>query len=319
MQGERRAVVDIGTNSVKLLVGNVHGQTVTPVFESSHQTRLGHGFYDTHILQAEAIRQTALAAADFARRAHELNATTIRVIATSAVRDAENGRELVEAIREACGLQLRVITGEEEAIHAYRGVLTDPKFADKPLLLLDMGGGSTEFVLGCAGVISFRHSFAIGTLRLMDHLQISDPPKPEELQACQGSVRGFLREQVRPLLRPAIDASRHQWGTQALQLTGTGGTASILARIEAGLPGYDREAMEAVAITRERMREHTQHLWSLPIQERRGIKGLPANRADVILTGAATYTGIMEEFGFETLRVSTRGLRFSILLDPAPR
>jgi exopolyphosphatase/guanosine-5'-triphosphate,3'-diphosphate pyrophosphatase len=322
MPCERRAVIDIGTNSVKLLVGDVSDNNVVPVLETSHQTRLGRDFYETHVLQPGAIQQTADGVADFVGESGRLDAASIVIIATSAVRDAHNRKELVDAVRGASGLPLRIITGNEEADYAYKGVLTDPKFANQHLLLLDMGGGSTEFVLGHGAHVRFRHSFALGTLRLMDALHISDPPVLEELEACYSRALAYLHKEARPLLAPALEHARKDalaGASGAVKLVGTGGTAGILARMDAGLETYDRDAMEAVVIPTDRLRAQTERLWSLAIEERRKIVGLPPRRADVILTGAAAYLCIMEEFGFETLRVSTRGLRFAALLEPVEK
>src|SRR5271165_1646513 len=139
----RRAVIDVGTNSIKLLVAEVTGEIVEPVCETSEQTRLGAGFFDTHRLQAPAIAQTARAVASFAAKARELQAVTTRVIATSAARDAVNPGDLTSAIARAAGLKVEIISGEQEADWAFQGVTTDPQLAQAPLLLLDVGGGST--------------------------------------------------------------------------------------------------------------------------------------------------------------------------------
>ena len=148
MPAPRRAVIDIGTNSVKLLVAEVAGATVTPLLEQSEQTRLGRGFYETHRLQPEAIRQTAQAVAEFAGRAGKFSPVSTRVIATSAARDALNAAELIAAIKASAGLPVEIISGEQEADWAFLGVTSDPALAGQPLLILDVGGGSTEFILG---------------------------------------------------------------------------------------------------------------------------------------------------------------------------
>src|SRR5262249_30238141 len=140
--------IDVGTNSIKLLVADVAGRDVRPVCEESKQTRLGQGFYETHRLQAEPIANTARAVTDFSRKAKELKAVSVRVIATSAARDALNPQDLLSAIESAAGLKVEIISGEQEADWAFNGVTTDPALAKQPLLLLDVGGGSTEFILG---------------------------------------------------------------------------------------------------------------------------------------------------------------------------
>ena len=147
----RRAVIDVGTNSVKLLVADIDDYQVEPVWEGSKQTRLGRGFYETQRLQEPAISQTASAVAEFAAAARERQAASIRVIATSAARDARNADELTTAIERATRLKMEILSGEQEADLVFQGVTTDPRFATEPLLLLDVGGGSTEFILGQGG------------------------------------------------------------------------------------------------------------------------------------------------------------------------
>src|SRR6202012_4504375 len=158
----RRAVIDVGTNSIKLLVADVRGHEVLPVHEESRQTRLGKGFYETHRLQPETIAHTAEAVWEFAEIARDRHAATIRVIATSAARDAVNPTDLPISIERAAGLKTEIITGAREAEWVFQGVATDGELASKPLLLLDVGGGSAEFILGHGQTQSFAHSFPLG-------------------------------------------------------------------------------------------------------------------------------------------------------------
>src|ERR1039457_1026175 len=148
MQPIRLAVIDVGTNSIKLLVADVAGRDVQPVHEESRQTRLGKGFYETRRLQMEPIAYSANAVADFAQTARQHGARSIRVIATSAARDAVNPDDLISAIEAASGLKVEIISGGQEAGLAFQGATTDPELAKTPLLLLDVGGGSTQFILG---------------------------------------------------------------------------------------------------------------------------------------------------------------------------
>ncbi|HSY10136.1 MAG TPA: exopolyphosphatase, partial [Candidatus Dormibacteraeota bacterium] len=148
MESARRAVIDVGTNSIKLLVADVCGRDVQPVHEESRQTRLGKGFYETHRLQPESVAHTAAAVWEFAEIAREKSSATIRVIATSAARDALNPNDLTSAVERASGLKTEIISGAREAEWAFQGVATDTELAKQPLLLLDVGGGSTEFILG---------------------------------------------------------------------------------------------------------------------------------------------------------------------------
>ena len=333
----RRAVIDVGTNSVKLLVANVAGREVRPVCEQSKQTRLGHGFYETHRLKPEAIAATATAVAAFAAMAREAQAVSIRVIATSAAREAVNCEELTAAIEHASGLKVEVISGDQEADWGFQGVTTDPELAQARLLLMDVGGGSAQFTLGSDGGKLVRHSFPLGSVRLLETMPCSDPPTPAELAACRQWLKDFLRKEVRPKLIEEMggggqraegrgqraEADRSLLGSAAagsgggVQLVGVGGTATILGCMEAKLGAFDRARIEATRLSAERVSWHLERLWSLPLEARKETIGLPRNRADIILMGVAIYQAVMEEFGFRELRISTRVLRFAAVMDSA--
>lgn len=314
----RQAVIDVGTNSVKLLVADVSAAAVRPVLEDSKQTRLGRGFYETHRLQPEPIAKTARAVGAFAEEARALHATHIRLIATSAARDAANPEELVRALEAASGLRVEIISGEQEADWAFQGVTTDPALARVPLLLLDVGGGSSEFILGQGEQKHFRHSFRLGTVRLLETIPPSETPTRAELAETRRWLREFMFNKVRPELAPALEREcAASPAHNPVQLVGTGGTTSILARMELEAEDYDRERIEATRLSRERVRWHAERLWGLPLAQRQELPGLPRKRADVILGGVLIYEAVMEEFGFSQLRVSTRGLRFAAVLDAA--
>ena len=312
MPAARRAVIDIGTNSVKLLVADMRGSDIEPIEELAEQTRLGRGFYEAHILQSDAINATAQAVAIFAARADALGANSVRVFATSAARDAKNPDALLRAVQKACGLRVEIISGEQEAEWAFRGVTTDPLLTHQPLLLLDVGGGSTEFILGHGAHKHFRHSFPLGAVRLMEKIPHSDPPKPAELAACRRWLHDFIAREVAPQLELALARERSQ-GT--LLFIGTGGTASVLAGMESGLGKFDRRKIEDARLSAARVCEWVDRLWSLPLAERRRLPGLPPQRADVMLTGAAIYEAVLDHFKFGELRITTRGLRFAAVMD----
>jgi exopolyphosphatase/guanosine-5'-triphosphate,3'-diphosphate pyrophosphatase len=310
METIRRAVIDVGTNSVKLLVADVCGRDVRPVGEESRQTRLGKGFYETHRLQPDAIARTAEAVAEFEKIARANSAASIRVIATSAAREAVNPTDLTAAIERTSGLKTEIITGAREAEWAFQGAATDTELAEQPLLLLDVGGGSTEFILGHGAKKSFAHSFPLGTVRLMEKFPHSDPPTKSEFNSCRDWLKDFLHGEVRPQLEPALKKEPGE-----IKLVGTGGTTSILARMEKKLDRFDREKIERAVLSFEQVVAHRKNLWKLPLAERKEIPGLPKLRADVILTGVLIYEAVMEEFNFKELRVNTRGLRFAAVMD----
>jgi len=309
---QRRAVIDVGTNSVKLLVADVAGSRITPVAEESNQTRLGAGFYATRRLQPAAIAKTAAAAAGYSATAAKLGATSVRLIGTSAARDALNAAELAAAIRQQSGLPIQILSGEDEAEWVFRGVASDPKLAGLPVLILDVGGGSTEFIVGENSVPRFCRSYALGTVRLLEQLQPGDPPGLDALDRCRAVLRQFLDRHVVPALEPALRQS-----PAPVQLVGTSGTASILARMETKAGDFNRDQIEATLLPVGHLRAMLEEQWQLPLAGRRKTPGLPPDRADVILTGLAIYEAIMDRFNFARLRISTRGLRYWALLQPS--
>jgi exopolyphosphatase/guanosine-5'-triphosphate,3'-diphosphate pyrophosphatase len=307
---ERRAVIDIGTNSVKLLVADVEGVAISPVLEESCQTRLGAGFYETRQLQDDAIRRTSEAVKTFADKAAALGSSPPRVIATSAARDAKNVGHLINAVFDSSRLLTEILSGDREADWAFRGVTTDPRLAHCPALIVDVGGGSSEFIVGENAIPQFRNSYNLGAVRLFEQLRLSDPPGLDALNACRKEVRKFLATYVSPLLNPALKACDHK-----VRFVGVGGTSTILVRMEAQMTDYNREKIEGTPMSLKRIREQLERQWAMPLAERQKIVGLPPNRADVILTGMAIYEAIMVEFGFIQLTVSARGLRFWALLQ----
>jgi exopolyphosphatase/guanosine-5'-triphosphate,3'-diphosphate pyrophosphatase len=310
----RRAVIDVGTNSVKLLVAEVTPETIVPVLETSEQTRLGRGFYVSHQLQRDAIELTASVVSQFARQARELGAREIHPFATSAARDARNAADLVSAIREACGLELSIISGDTEAEWAFRGASSTPALDGKLFLLLDVGGGSTEFILGQGGHSHFSRSVPLGTVRTLEALSHSDPPTATELARHRQWIERFIEDKIRPHLGPALGREEAASGKPIL-LAATGGTVAILAALELKLTTFDRERMESVVLTNRLVTEWVETLWGMPLDQRRQLPGLPPPRADVILAGAVIFEKVMRQFGFTELRVSTRGLRFAALRE----
>jgi exopolyphosphatase / guanosine-5'-triphosphate,3'-diphosphate pyrophosphatase len=226
-------------------------------------------------------------------------------------RDARNANELIEAVRDSKGSGTEILSGDKEAEWVFRGVTTNPTLAQSPVLILDVGGGSTEFIVGDRGVPQFRSSYSLGTVRLLEQLRLADPPGLPALAECRVQLNEFLAVHVMELIEPALRACHGP-----VRLVGTGGTATILGRIETHMTGFDRDAIEAVQIPLSRIQSHLRDQWQMTLAQRQKIVGMPPNRGDVILTGMAIYESIMTQFGLDTLGVSTRGLRFWALLQP---
>lgn len=312
MNPSRRALIDVGTNSVKLLIAEIDGPSIHPLLEKSEQTRLGQGFYETHRLQPATIDHTARAVHQFVDEAGRSDVSGLRLIATSAARDALNQEELQEAIRRRSGLDVEIITGEQEAEWVYQGVKTDPGLAGKRLLILDVGGGSTEFIIGNQEHHSFRQSFAMGSVRLLEKLRPADPPGLADLTGCRTWLTDYFNREIGPRLEGLLQHPIHR----NIQLVGTGGTTTILARMQWRMADFDRDRIDGTRLSREQILEFMVQLWSQPLAQRQNIVGLPPDRADIILMGVAIYEAVMAHFQFEDLYVSTRGLRFGALLDP---
>ena len=296
----RRGVIDIGTNSVKLLVADCHGRAVQPVNETSRQTRLGRGLYESGQLQSDPIADTAEAVHDYLRLAKREGAVETGIIATSAMREAENARELIDAL----GQTVAILSGDDEARLAYDGVTTDPRLAKRNLLVIDVGGGSTEFTWGNADGVKRHMSIPLGSVRLLEGNPVDDPPAAGQLKRARKTIDDQLLQSL----------PRSDWNEAVeCELIGTGGVATIFAMMELGIGIFDRDCIEQITFTHQQATEWCERLWSLPLGQRREITGLPANRADVALFGSLIYERVMNHFDHKQLQASTRGIRFGAL------
>ena len=302
----RRGVIDIGTNSVKLLIADLRGDEISPHLETSRQTRLGHGLYSCGKLQAEPIQATVAAVNELLALAKTNDCSDTRIIATSAVRDSNNPAELLGAL----GQDVEVLSGDDEARLVFAGVMGCPRLAMSPTSITSVGGGSTEFIVGDVGGIRFHASIPLGSVRLMERQPVSDPPAGGELETVCKLVDQALSETSLAGLRGQLKATCQ---AQPFIMVGSGGMASILAKMELGEDDYNRERMEAVELSIDRVTAWREGLWGLTFARRREITGLPPKRADVALFGSLIYEQAMRELGFAFLRVSTRGIRFGVM------
>ena len=304
----RRSSIDIGTNSVKVLVADVHGTQIDPVWEFGEQTRLGRGFYETHRLQPGAIKLTAETVARFVKEAQGLGATSVRALATSAARDAVNADDLRQAVRDLAGIEIEIISGTAEAELSFAG-LRSRNTITGPVLALDVGGGSTEFMLGGPDGLAFRQSIALGSVRLHEKFQPPSTPSRDDL----ATVRRWIGDQLQTAAHDTLaEKIRNQNPTLAI---GVGGTTAILALISHRHADFDTGLIESTVFTRETLTELVEMLWSMPLAARQELPGLPPNRADVILFGSAIYEAVLAAFQIPTLGISMRGLRYGALVE----
>ncbi|MFQ5961895.1 MAG: Ppx/GppA family phosphatase [Candidatus Methylomirabilales bacterium] len=300
----RYAAIDVGTNTVRLLVAESENPTTyRPIYEAQVITRLGERLEETGLLSPVAVERTLEVLQRYAQTAKDLGAKEIVAVATSAAREAKNRAEfLARALRKA-GLDLRVISGEEEATLTAIGVSHALGPDHTHMFIVDIGGGSTEFTACQQGKITSHASLPIGVVKLTEAHLKSDPPSGDELEAAATSIRERLRQ-----LPPSL---HHPPGAI---LVGTAGTPTTLAAIDLGLAKYDGTRVTGHRVSHARIRELLDHLCALPLAERRQIVGLEPARADVIVAGTVLTREIMDLFDFGELTVSDGGLREGLLL-----
>jgi exopolyphosphatase/guanosine-5'-triphosphate,3'-diphosphate pyrophosphatase len=298
---DRLAALDIGTNTVKLLVVARDGGKLTPLLEDSQTTRLGEGVDKTARLLPEAIERTAACVASFAARARELGATRIAAVATSSARDGQNRDDFLRRVRELAGIEVEVISGEREAELIFAGVCFNDKLRDASLLVMDVGGGSVEFIAGSHGQLERRVSIHAGAVRMTERFLRSDPVTPGEFDAMMAHLRG--------LMEPALA----QFDLAGRAMLGTGGAITTAAAMDLCLTKFSVEAISNYRLSRERLEAMLDVLRVMTLAERRQLPGLPAARADIIVAGIAAFVVAMQLAAQPSLTVSTRGLRFGLL------
>ncbi len=299
------AAIDVGTNTLRLLIAEaVSPDDFTILHEEQEITRLGEGLLPMRLLQDEPRRRSLAALRRFAEAARRFKAEQVAAVATSAVREAENREELVTEIARETGLTIRVIDGREEACLTLLGVRHGLHLGSHRVLVIDVGGGSTEFVLAKGEDIEAIVSTGLGVVKLTEQHLVSDPPTPGELQALEEVVAERIDRLQGQLPR-----------VEEAQLVGTAGTVTTLATIDLALVTYNRQKIQGYCLRLARVRELLDRLAALPLQERQAIPGLESGRADIILAGAAILAVSMERLGHHELQVSDDGLREGILLD----
>jgi len=302
----RLASIDVGTNSVKLLVADVEGQQIRSVLhEQQIITRLGQGVDKTGELLPEAMDRTLKAIEDFKREAELAGAQDVIAIATSAARDARNCDTFIQEAMEKTGIKLSVVSGDEEAELTFAGTCSDPEFRSRRLILADIGGGSSEFITGQDGRIENRFSVNTGCVRLTEEFIHSDPVDATELQRIFQHLISSLYSRLVGLL------------TVERYLVGVGGTITTLAAIHQGMEIHDAGKIHRYVLQKEEIVRLLTYLMRMKLEDRKKVPGLPPQRADVIVAGAAIFSTIMEILRVGEITVSSRGLRYGILLKRA--
>jgi exopolyphosphatase/guanosine-5'-triphosphate,3'-diphosphate pyrophosphatase len=299
----RLAVIDLGTNTVRLLVAELRpGGGWAPLHAEQRVTRLGEGLRTTGALGDTAMARTSAAVADYVARARADGASSVRVVGTSAVRDAQNGRAFAERLTRETGARVDVISGDEEARLTLRGLGRGLTLGGT-MVAFDIGGGSTEYVRARDATLVAAVSLVLGVVPLAERFPFPERVDPTRYAALLQEIRAQLAREL-----PAAIA-----GAGIDELVGTAGTVTTLAALDLGLTHYDPERVHGHRLTRAAVDRLLARLGALTVAERGALPCLEPGRADLIIPGTAIVVATMERLGVDTLVVSEYGLREGIM------
>jgi exopolyphosphatase/guanosine-5'-triphosphate,3'-diphosphate pyrophosphatase len=298
-----KAVIDVGTNSVKFLAAARRGGSSSELADDVRITRLGEGQGREGVFRAAAMERTAAAIECFARRALALGAVEIAAVGTQAMRTSANAETFKIMVKKRCGVDIRVISGDEEAALSFSAASLN---MPRETMVFDIGGGSSEAAFGRRGSLSWRRSVPIGALVLYERFFASSPGpySADVLDACRAFAASEIRSYMAGVEAPGEERD----------CAGVGGTFAALSSVSAG--GRSAGASEraaGVSLTRDETERQIALYASMHCESRKKIPGLEAERADIILPGACAAAALMDLFGIGRLTVSARGLRHGVM------
>jgi exopolyphosphatase/guanosine-5'-triphosphate,3'-diphosphate pyrophosphatase len=284
-QPMRVAAIDCGTNSIRLLIADIDGNNFREVVRDMEIVRLGQGVDETGQFHPDAIARTLAAVDKFAAEIAKRGVEKIRFCATSATRDATNRHLFVDGVRERLGIELEVISGDEEAALSFAGAIKDLDPSNGPFLVVDIGGGSTEFVFGTSTVEAAR-SVNIGCVRMTERHFASDPATPEQIEAARTDIQAAIAQAaaVVPI-------------TQAKTLVAVAGTATTVAAAALDLPEYDRYAIHLSRISAQQTHDAATMFATTTRDQRLALGYMHPGRVDVIAAGSLVLSEIMKATG----------------------
>ena len=288
------AAIDVGTNSTNLLVIDEHGAELTRVITS---TRLGEGLQSTGELSLEAMTRTIEVITSYIATAQSLGATKIQIVGTAACRRARNTATFIELVREKTQLTLEVLSESDEAAVTFSGALIGLPTFDAPTLVIDIGGGSTEYTVGTESLEIFA-SIPFGAVTSTDSHISSDLPRPEDLTNLIGAVSDELEDITRD--HPVVGSP--------IRTVGVAGTIVTIAAVELGLHEFDDAALHGMALSREAVEDVFRTVATEPLALRVQNPGLGPDRADIIVAGCCILVATMRRLHLSEITVSTRGL-----------
>ena len=281
----RVAAIDCGTNSIRLLIADIDGNNFREVVRDMEIVRLGQGVDETGQFHPDAIARTLAAVDKFAAEIAKRGVEKIRFCATSATRDATNRHLFVDGVRERLGIELEVISGDEEAALSFAGAIKDLNPSNGPFLVVDIGGGSTEFVFGTSTVEAAR-SVNIGCVRMTERHFASDPATPEQIEAARSDIQAAIAQAaaVVPI-------------TTANTLVAVAGTATTVAAAALDLPEYDRYAIHLSRISAQQTHDAATMFATSTREQRLALGYMHPGRVDVIAAGSLVLSEIMKATG----------------------
>lgn len=300
------AAIDIGSNSVRLKIARLHRGRLRALHEDREVTRLGEGVFRSGFLTPESMADTVRVLRRFHRASQQIVTDSVRVVATSALRDARNSQAFLEWVRSATGWRVEIISGVEEARLIHLGLVTSPRVDRFPTLMMDLGGGSCELTVSQGGRIRDAVSLPLGAVRLTNEFLRHDPPRKGELT----QMRGFITREVNKVVSRITTAT-------IKNVVATSGTAAALAAVANHLGRRNHSRGANNLVSRADMRRIAKRLSKLPIAERRKIEGIGPRRAEIIVAGAEVYHELVERLRLKGFRYSPLGLRDGILAQMA--
>jgi len=283
------AVIDIGTNSTRLLIVEYKQGCITPQYSDLEITRIGEGVGESRLIKPQALQRTINCLRKFVEICHQYSASIIRVVATSAVRDAENKTLVIKEILKETGLYLEPLTGAEEAKLSYLGAISDTKEDNKVSIVLDIGGGSTELVYPNRRGIQYK-SVNLGAVRLTE--------QPKLMDEVQDILGGLLENEL----------------PEDFNLIGVGGTITTLIAIKLKLDKYEPELVHGQILQFKEVEEIGGLLFSLSLEERKKLKGLQPERADIIPYGTFILQELMKKLQCDKLIVSEKDILYGMII-----
>ncbi|HZR56710.1 MAG TPA: Ppx/GppA phosphatase family protein [Terriglobales bacterium] len=296
------AAIDIGSNSVRLKIARLAGRKLQEIHEDREVTRLGESVFRNGFLSPEAIANTVKVLRRFHRAVQDEAAESVRVVATSALRDARNSQAFLEWVRSTTGWKVEIISGLEEARLIHLGLVSSLRVTTAPVLMMDLGGGSCELTISVKGHIRDTVSLPLGAVRLTNEFLHYDPPRKSEMRQMQGFIAREIRRITDRIMR-----------ARPTVVIATSGTAESLAGIARGL----YKGVRSNAVSRIQMQRIAKLLSNLPLQERKKLSGVGPRRAEIVIAGAAVYAEILEKCQLQGFRYSSLGLRDGLLAQMA--